>query len=285
MSPRNVRRHPDDPWFRIGTVEVTTTVLVVALNVIGLFVVAAEGAAGPFMPHLAMIPTEVAHGQVWRVVTWPFYSVISLGQIVAVFLFWYFGTELEKQLLRVRTAVLYLGCTLVLSAVALALSPLVPGVLAGLGLLEFIVVLIFIAEHPHARFFFNIPAWLIGAILVGLQVLSDLANRAWLELFSFLIGLVFCAIVAKSVGLFTDHAWVPSVNPKFRSRRASRRTTRKRRNPAGATVVAGPWDNLSQDQRELDALLDKVSQHGIGALTDKDRARITELRERIRRSG
>jgi hypothetical protein len=50
-------------------------------------------------------------------------------------------------------------------------------------------------------------------------------------------------------------------------------------------VITGPWANVSKDQAELDALLDKVSQHGIGALTEKDRQRITELRERIRKSG
>jgi len=289
VTPRFSRagRHPEDPWFRIGTLEFTSTVVVVAINVLAMFVVAGEGNFGPIMRQLPMVPDQVFHGQLWRVATWPFWASISLWTVLNAFFFWYFGTQLEKLLLRKRAAWLYLGCTLVLSAVGLALSPFVPGALLGLDLLQFMVLLIFIVEHPHARFLFNVPAWLIGLVLVGIRVLQYLADRYWFGLLSFVIGLAFCAVVAKSVGLFTEYRWLPSVNPRFRTRRPARRTPLKPQRSHGhgsaSTVISGPWTHVSKDQAELDALLDKVSQHGIGALTDKDRARITELRERIRR--
>ncbi len=37
--------------------------------------------------------------------------------------------------------------------------------------------LVFIAEYPFARFFFGIPAWAIGAVIVGIQVLQYLGLR------------------------------------------------------------------------------------------------------------
>jgi len=288
VSPRISRagRHPEDPWFRIGTLDFTTTVVVVAAQVIGLFIVALEGTAGPLMRQLPMIPDEVFRGHVWQVVTWPFFTWIGLFHVLTVFFFWYFGTQLENQLLRKRTAWLYLWCTLVFSGVGLALSPFVPGDLYGLEPLQFVVLLLFIAEHPHARFFFNIPAWLIGVVLVGIQVLSYLADRYWFGLLSFLIGLAFCAVVAKSLGLLGDYRQIPSLNARFHTHHRRRRAPRRTHStPSGPIVVAGPWDNVSKDQRELDSLLDKISQHGVDALSDTDRARITELRDRIRRQG
>ena len=265
--------------------DFSTTVVVVALNIVALFVVAAEGSFGPLMRQLPMVPDLVFNGQVWRVATWPFWASINLWYALTIFFFWYFGTQLENQLLRKRTAWLYLWCTLVLSAVGLALSPFFTGYLGGLGQLEFVVLLIFIAEHPHARFFFNIPAWLIGVVLVGIQVLGYLADRSWFNLLSFLVGLALCAVVAKSLGLLGDYHQIPSFNARFRSRRPRRAPRRHHSAPSGPIVVAGPWENVSKDQRELDSLLDKISQHGVESLSDKDRARITELRERIRRQG
>lgn len=293
MSSRFSRsgRDPHDPWFRIGTVDFNTTNAITLAQVVGFFVVAAEGNFGPLMRHLPMVPDEVLHGEIWRVVTWPLWTYISFWQVATVFFFWYFGTQLERDLGRKRALVFYGASTLVLSAVGLALSPFVPGDLAGLGLLQFMVLLTFIAEHPHARFFFNIPAWLLGVILVGISILGYLADRDWFQLLSFVIGIFLCAVVAKSVGLLQDYRQIPSLarhhrSPRQAQARRPRRTRRHQRgHSTGPTVVAGPWESASSDQRELDALLDKISQHGIESLTDKDRKRMIELRERIRRNG
>lgn len=288
MTRRPRSRDPHDPWFRIGTVDFNTTNVVTLAQVVGLFVVAVEGTFGVIMSRLPMLPDEVFHGQVWRVATWPFFTVISLGTAIAIFFFWYFGNALERDLGRRRTLFLYVDCTLVLSAVGLVLSSFVPGELGGIGLLEFVVFLIFVAENPHARFFFNIPAWLIGVVFVGIQVLQYVADRYWFGLLSFVVGLYFCAVVAKSLGLLADYKQILSVKrrqPRRSQSRSHRPRGRGHGHSAGPTVVAGPWDNVSKDQRELDALLDKISQHGVESLTEKDRARMMELRERIRRQG
>jgi membrane associated rhomboid family serine protease len=283
-------RDPHDPWFRIGTVDFNTTNAFTLLQVIGLFVVAVEGTYGLLMRQLPLVPDDVVHGQVWRVATWPFFTWIDFWHVATIVFFWYFGTQLERLLGRHRTLVLYATCTVLLSVIGLALSPFVSGDLYGLELLEFMVLLLFIAEHPHARFFFNIPAWLLGIVLVGVSVLGYLADRNWFALLSFVIGLYFCAIVGKSVGILGDYRQIPSVNPRFRSRRTPKVRQHRPHRPSrshstGPTVVAGPWESVSKDQRELDALLDKISQHGVESLTEKDRDRMMELRERIRRQG
>ena len=298
MSPRFSRsgRDPHDPWFRIGTVDFGTTNAVTLFQVVGLFLVALEGNFGPVMRQLPMIPDDVFSGQVWRIVTWPLFVWPfndprgGFSTVIAIFFFWYFGKELERYLGRVRMLVLCVGSTLLLTIVGLALSPFVPGFLAGIALIELIVFLAFVAENPHARFLFNIPAWLIGVVIVGITVLGYVADRYWFGLLSFVIGIYFCAILAKSLGILQDYKQIPSIPNRFhggrpRARRTTSKRSRSHGHSSGSTVISGPWTHASKDQAELDALLDKVSQHGIGALTDKDRARITELRERIRRQG
>ena len=75
------------------------------------------------------------------------------------------------------------------------------GTLSTVNQLELMVLLVFIAEYPHRRFFFNIPGWVIGAIIIGISVLSYVGNRQWLLLLNFALGLVLTAIIARSMGL------------------------------------------------------------------------------------
>ena len=63
------RRNAGDPWFRIGTLDVGTTMLVVLLCVASMFVWAIEPAS--VWDNLVLDPDDVRGGEVWRLVTWP----------------------------------------------------------------------------------------------------------------------------------------------------------------------------------------------------------------------
>jgi hypothetical protein len=156
------------------------------------------------------------------------------------------------------------------------------GLLFSLNQLELMVLLVFIAEYPHRRFFFNIPGWVIGAIIVGISVLSYVGNRQWLLLMNFALGLLLTAIVARSLGLMSEWRGVPSL----RIRRSPR--PKRQRRASGPTVVQGPWHAsgpppVSRDQAALDALLDKISASGMDSLTDQEREQLMILRDRLRR--
>jgi hypothetical protein len=50
------------------------------------------------------------------------------------------------------------------------------------------------------------------------------------------------------------------------------------------TVVAGPWEApVSRDEARMNEILDKIHAEGQAALTDKERAELLEIRERLRR--
>jgi hypothetical protein len=283
----------EDGWFRLGRIEVTTTVLVVVLSVASVIEWAFEGNFGTLQSHISLVPDDVVSGQVWQLLTWPLAYPFGIGLfgILAIAFFWYFGTEIESQLGKKRMA-WFLG----LIAVGLGLlwvgfvelTSISNGVLSGalqlngLNQLELMVLLVFIAEYPQRRFFFNIPGWVIGAVIIAIYVLGYVGNRQWLYLLDFLLGLLLTALVAKSMGLMSEWHGVPRLNV-----RRSPRPRRQRRS-AGPTVVQGPWQPpqpppVSRDQAALDALLDKISAGGMDSLTDGEREQLMILRERLRR--
>jgi hypothetical protein len=283
-------RGSDDGWFHLGSIEVTTTVLVVVLSVVSVVEWAFEGNFGPVQSHLMLDPDSVLNGQVWRLITWPiaYPSGVGLFGVLAIAFFWYFATEIEGLLGKKKMA-WFLGLTTVglgvLWVVVVELSTLY-GQLSSLNQLELMVLLIFIAEYPHRRFFFNIPGWVIGAVIVAISVLGYVGNRQWLYLLDFLGGLVLVALVAKSLGLLSELSGVPRLS--FKRTRKPKRS--KRSSSSGQNVVPGPWQQpppttppVSRDQAELDDLLDKIHAHGMDSLTDQEKDHLLVLRDRLRR--
>jgi hypothetical protein len=288
-------RGSDDGWFRLGRIEVTTTVLVVVVSIVSVVEWAFEGTLGPVQSHLALTPDSVGQGEVWQLLTWPIAYPYGIGLfgIIAVALFWYFGTEIESQLGRKRMA-WFLGLVTVglgLLWVALVeLTTISNGVLSGafqldgINQVELMVLLVFIAEYPNRRFFFNIPGWVIGVIIVAISILGYVGNRQWLYLIDFLLGLLLSVVIARSLGLMSEVRQVPRVS----LRRRARAPKRPKRASSGPTVVQGPWQPTaspptSPDQAALDALLDKISASGMDSLTDHEREQLMVLRDRLRR--
>jgi hypothetical protein len=281
------RRSASDPWFRIGTLDVNTTVLVVLMCVASMFVWALDPG---LVDNLVLYPDLVRSGEIWRVFTWPVANAPSIWTAITVAIFWYFGREIEGLLGRTRFAWF------------LAILTVVPGIIgvlldlpqAGIRPIEFGVFLVFIAEYPFIRFFFGVPGWAIGAIFLGIEVLQLLGLREYKELAFLFLTLATAAVVARSMGLLQSVPWVPKV-PVPHGRR---RRPRSRGAPSGTgRVVEGPWTRTPapptalpqppsgpsmSDQAELDNLLDKISANGMDGLTADEKRRLNELSKRLR---
>ena len=61
-------RRQRDGWFRIGSLDMTTTALLVAAGIVSMFWYAIDSAS---LANLAFSGYLVRHGDVWRVITWP----------------------------------------------------------------------------------------------------------------------------------------------------------------------------------------------------------------------
>jgi len=301
------RRHAGDPWFRVGQVDVGTTVLIAGLCVLSMFVWAADPDA---LGTLVLEPSDVKGGQIWRLITWPLANPPSIWTAITIAIFWYFGREIEGLLGRVKFAVLLT----VLAVVPGLVATLLDISLEGIRPLEFGVFLIFIAEFPYARFFFGIPAWVLGAVFVVIEVLQLLGLREEERILLLFISIAVAAVTARTMGLAQSLPWIPalpigsagganSARRRSGSRPSGARTARPRRDRGGGDVVAGPWTtsgrsgqtragaplpqppvspDMLADQAALDGLLDKIAAGGMDALTADEKRRLNELSKRMR---
>lgn len=293
---RPERRGATDPWFRIGEVDIGSAALLAALSAISMFVYGLGDVGQRFLFRLALIPDAVWSGQVWRLVTWPLANGFNqrlLWTAVAIALLWYFGSRLEEQIGRTRMTVL-LGALIVLPGIVGAVLGLPQ---AGIRSVEIAVLLIFIAEYPNIRFFFGIPAWVLGLVYVVTDILQISADGTGDQLLFYLTSLIIAALAARAVGMLTAYPWIPQVPlpDALTGTRSSgpRRSARgKVRGKSSSRVVEGPWSSptapkvpspdAAAAQAELDGLLDKISEHGLDSLTADEKRRLNELSKRLR---
>ena len=76
----------NDPWFRIGQIDVTTTVGLIGLGIISVFVWAIEGRSHEISLKLLLDPQRVQDGEIWRLITWPLVNQASFWTIFLFFI-------------------------------------------------------------------------------------------------------------------------------------------------------------------------------------------------------
>lgn len=255
----------------MGRLEVGTTVAVAATVVMswiawvvcGIFRVDLGAALGYY-------PAILRSGQVWRLFTWPWANALGFWPVLTLFFFWYFGSELEAAIGRVKMAWLLVGIWASLTVAVSLVGLLFPGALYGIGMIEFMLLLVWIAEYPTRRFFFSIPAWVFGLVLVALQIFQSLGYGDFAPLFSLPLSLALVALVARRVGLLTDYAWIPGAP----GRRRPRPTPTRRPDREHQRRIS--------DRVRLDELLDRINETGLHGLTEAEKRELKKLSERLR---
>lgn len=284
-------RYGGPPWFRVGDVDITTTVLIAATCVLSMFVWAADP---DLLAPLLLEPSEIRGGQIWRLVTWPLANAPDIWTLITIAIFWYFGRELEGLLGRNRFAT-FLAILTVFPAVVATIADFDLFQRGGISYVELGIFLTFIVEYPQVRFFFGIPGWVIGVVIVGIQVLQLLGLRETDSVLFLFVIIATAALVARSMGLASSLPWIPKLplpGTGDRSSSAPKRRSRPKRGgrSSSTTVVDGPWQTRPATpgpdavaaQAELDALLDKISAGGLDSLTGDEKRRLNELSKRLR---
>jgi membrane associated rhomboid family serine protease len=274
------KRGPNDPWFRVGALDIGSAAFLALLCAVSVLVYALEPVDKPILTKLALLPTKVTSGEVWRVLTWPLANGLDqrmLSVLISIAVLWYFGSRLEDQVGRTRMAWFLVMLIVIPGLVGTALD--LPQ--AGVHTVQLVVLLTFVAEYPNVRFFFGIPAWVLGAVYVAAEVLQLAGDRANRRLLFFLISLLVGAVAGRAVGMLDAYKWIPKISMPHRRPRQPKQTRR----PA---VVAGPWagsdSSVSADQTELDDLLDKISATGMDSLSKAEKERLNQLSKRLRGS-
>lgn len=301
MNPSG--RGPNDPWFRLGTLDVGTTVLITILSVAAMLFGAATLRSG-LSDIFVLDPEAILHGEVWRVVTWPFAYPrgVTFWPLLTIVMFWYFGKDLEEHLLgRTRMLQFVASVTVLFAIVAVAIDAIVGNGTAvvrdsGLSTVELVVLLAWIAEWPQRRFLFNIPAWVFGSVILALSLIQYLQYGVWWMALYLVVGLVLSTIAARSLGMLSEHHALPKIHLPHREKRGGTarhqhgpRARRSHRHPSqGPTVVAGPWQGSaasaeSPDEARMNALLEKIHESGQASLSSAEQKELLALRDRLRR--
>lgn len=267
---------PEEPWFRLGRLEVTSSALVALIAVATALVWVISPT---IINALVFWPQDVAAGELWRVITWPLANTIY--SLLTALILWWFGRDLERLIGRVRMLWLFVGIWASLTAAAflLALVPGFPsGALAGIGLIETAVLLLWIAEYPNRPFFFGIPAWVFGAVILAMNLLGMLADRDFGGLGSLLVAISLTAIMGKRFGLLSAYDWIPGRPAAVPTSSAPARTVHRPRPKPDRQA-----EQRLSDRERLDELLDQINERGIDSLTPGQRREMMRLRDRIRR--
>jgi hypothetical protein len=272
-----------DGWFRLGSIDVTTSALLVGLGVISMFVYAIDKT---ILEKLAFSGEKVRSGEVWRVVSWPLVNPpTEIWVVLTLAFFWFVGHRIEDTIGRKRFTILITTMT-VLPALIVSLISFDLRIYAyGLGILGIALLVVFALDNPGAMFFFGIPAWVIAGVYVGIDVLRYLGDRMYealvLELMAIAIGL----IGARQCGMVSNLTFIPQLGGG--RHKGAPKPAKRRGATGGSTVVAGPWGaaepaHTAIDQMELDLLLDKISANGMDSLSRSEKTRLNELSKKLR---
>jgi membrane associated rhomboid family serine protease len=250
---------------------------IVLVFVVLMIVTALLGSANGFFSWLAFNSAAVWSGQVWRILTYGLFNPPSLSFAIDMVMLVWFGRELEKTFGRRTFSALYAGIYL-LPPLVLTLIGLVRP-LAYLGQPGTLALFVgFATLYPGAMMIFNILAKWAAIVLVGLSTLIAIADRNW-------IALTLLGSTCGYAHLFVRIQQGTLTLPRIRWRR---RTPQLRVLPdpvpaKSTTSFKAPQPDANM--AEIDALLDKIAQSGIGSLTAAERARLEAARHGLMKRG
>jgi len=281
-------RRQRDGWFRVGSVDVTTTAVLVGLGIVSMFWYAVDQAS---LQNLAFTGYDVRSGDVWRVVTWPIVNPPnSIWVVLTLAFFWFVGHSVEERIGR-RSFTWLVATTAIVPAVLVSAMGIDPTAYTyGLGVLGIGLLVLFALDNPSVVFFFGIPAWAIAAIYVAIDVLRNLGDRTYEPLMVELLIIIVGLVGGRQCGMVESLSFIPkflgghsAANKRGKSKPAKRKHSRS----SGSTVVDGPWADQSPihspaDEAELNGLLDRINDVGIDALSRDEKARLNELSKKLR---
>lgn len=261
--------------------------LVFSLSMVLTTLLMAFGKGQWLVENLGFSSTSVfSRGAIWQFVTYAFVNAPDIWFVISMLFLWFAGKELQQFFGRSFLLKFYILATLVQPAVALIAGAIRPMDLVGAS--SGIAVLIALAVvYPGFPLIFGVPAKWVAIIIVAIAALQDLASRDWAGLVA-LIGLSGFALTYVKVikGDWTLPQILPKGthlrvlrNPLQRAEalRATQSSTRVRTQQR--TVRTAPVTDPAPE--EVDALLDKIAQHGMNSLSDKERERLERARQRL----
>ena len=248
----------------------------------------------------------ILKGQVWRLLTFQLLHGDFWHLFWNMFGLWMFGRTVETQLGTRRFVWLYVACGIVGGLSECALNfvlqantglayATVPIVGASAGVMG--VVIAFAVLNPNATLLvmFILPMrakWLaVGyfalttmEVMRTLQLSGELGGGTMVAHAAHLGGML-CALVWLVLAGYVNRPWALRIRSFFigSRQRLSRPKPARRQHPVvGGTNDSGSSGQTRRQEEQLDEILRKIHDRGLGALTDKERQFLRDISERKR---
>lgn len=301
---RFFQQHDSDAgWFKVGAYQITTTIIASAVGLLSMFLWVISKSL--FVIPLVLSGDSVRSGEVWRLATWPFVNEPSIWLVISVAMLFVIGSDVERRLGRGRYLWM-LGSLIIIPALVGTIYPVGAGFgqspAYGLQFLTSGLFVLLVLMMPTARSFFNIPLWVIVAAFIVITALQIVDGQDWPLLAFFFAGLVTATFAARAFDL-TEFEQIPKIPlPAFITKDPYQKANRARikqqqgkqprppkagrgRKRGSATVIPMPAGGRPVDrfrERDIGALLDKISEQGIASLTPEERQRLDDHSRHLR---
>lgn len=253
-----------DFGFHVG--RITPAVRMILMWTIAIFVVQIlvnRATGGAFNLLFGLSSAIHRHGYVWQIVTYMFLHGHIWHLLLNMLMLFFLGPETERTIGTRHFLVLYF-LSGVLGGLGWLLMPGARGICIGASGAVLGVLAAFAALFPNRQItvllFFVLPitirAWVLVAVLVGIELLYVVNH--------FEDGIAHTAHLA---GVASGYIYALTVFRGFRIRLFPRRA----KAPRGWQILRGE-DAQSVSSSEIDRILDKIANEGMGSLSRKERA-------------
>jgi membrane associated rhomboid family serine protease len=226
--------------------------------------------------NLSLSTPDIWHGEVWRLFTYvafdqAFFSQRSLWFLISILLLYFFGREVEQFVGR-RAYLKFYAALILVPSVLLSLIGLVsvPAPYLNCGDVIFGVFVAFATIYPGAMpsFWLPLTARALMWILLAMSVFVDLVWHDYTAAF------VLCA--SSAVGYFGMRLIGAGNGMEWFTNWLENRRTEKLVRQRNFKIVQEKQINES-----IDAILDKISKHGVGSLDSRERASLEKARAKL----
>ena len=259
------------PLFKIGKVPFNLPATIILVEVVAaiLLVLAAGVGNKSFYEAVQFRPEMFAKGEIWRLITYPFFEVPGLFWAIGLFFFYSFGTALEQQIGRgsfLRLLLALIGIAPVVSLILYTATRSPAMVVFGNSIAHFGIFIAFCATMPNAPSFFGIKIKWFGLAFLVLAILQFLGAGLPAMALALAIGSAYAVFYIQRAGFkekfaIREEIFGPKMS-KASKKRPKRKQERKLRPRTSVDVSSAT---------EIDRILDKINDEGFQSLTEKER--------------
>lgn len=221
-----------------------------------------------------------------RLYLWQFISYIFVERgpinfnfVIALafnmYLLWIFGSPLYERAFPKKFFTLYFGAT-ILGGVSAMMFPRF--VLAGSSNPVFAVLVAWMMLNPGSQLllFFTLPfkSYILVLALIGISLFFDITNADWVGAVTLLISCIYGYLFALFV--WKEHSPFPFLRT-FERKVFQLFEKRQKRKSHSKIYDIQSGKPISDDDKFMDAMLDRISRHGKDSLTPEEKKRMDEI--------